>query len=231
MKFHGSVAFLLFCLLAYSAHAQYTENQGWVFLTHTQKLDKKLDLLFDAQTRTANRYVYMNTLLLRGGLNYHLNDEQAFAFGFAYKADRDKTGDIFEYTNEQRIYEQYQLTFGIKRVEMMLRARLEQRWIRESSTNFSQRARIFISTQIPLFANEDFSKGIYTGIQNEIFLNVTNKRHTNEQVFDQNRAFASAGYRWSKSIDTELGYMFWYQPEKDNTFKRGVIQLQITTSF
>jgi len=194
-------------------------------------MNKTFDVLFDAQTRTADQFDYANTLLLRTALSYNLNDAHSVALGFAYKRDRERTGDVYEYTDENRIYEQYLHNFKIAKTEMMLRGRLEQRWVKEEETDFSQRARVFISAQIPLFADTTFSKGIYAGVQNEVFLNVSNKENVNGRFFDQNRTFFSLGYRWSKAIDTEIGYMYWYQPEMEDTFKRNIIQLQVTTSF
>ena len=214
-----------------SAHAQQRETQAWIFITHSQKLNKRFDLLLDIQGRTADRLDYANTLLARTALNYNFNDKHAVALGYAHKADREIVDETNEYTNENRVYEQYLYQFKISNVELVARARLEQRWIREKQTDFSQRARAFLSIQIPFSNKQKFDKGIYAAAQNEIFLNVTNKENINGRTFDQNRSFLSFGYRWNKTIDTEVGYMHWYQRETDDDFRRGVIQLQITTSF
>jgi len=132
---------------------------------------------------------------------------------------------------EHRVYEQYLYNFKLKKVEMNVRARLEQRFIREDGIAFSQRARAFISAQIPLVANADFSKGLYAAVQNELFVNVQHKDLVNHHLFDQNRPYGSIGYRWSKKIDTEVGYMYWFQKEDDGDYRRNIIQLMVTTSF
>ncbi|WP_345210992.1 DUF2490 domain-containing protein [Mucilaginibacter gynuensis] len=227
---HGNIAVILIGSY-FSGYAQQAETQGWLFLTHTQKLNQNFDILFDAQTRSADKFDYANTLLLRTALNYNFNSAHSFALGYAYKKDRERIGGIYDYTNENRTYEQYLYTFRISKTEMIVRGRLEQRWVKNESKNFSQRARIFISGQIPIFTDTGFSNGMYAGVQNEIFLNVTNKKNVNKRFFDQNRTFLSLGYRWSKEVDTEIGYMYWYKPESEDTFRRNVIQLQVTTSF
>jgi hypothetical protein len=212
--------------------AQLTETQGWFFLSHTQTLTKKFDLLADVQTRSADRFDYLTTLLLRGALSYKINSQQSVGLGYAYKGDwEEEDQSATAYSHENRIYEQYIYQFKIRRVEMMFRTRLEQRWIDEEVSNFSQRGRLFLSAQIPLKADTAFKKGPYLGVQNELFLNIQHKGKINNSLFDQNRAFTSLGYRFSKKMDAEIGYMFWYQKEIDDSYRRNVIQLMLTTHF
>jgi hypothetical protein len=222
---------LLLCFACITCHAQIQENQGWFFLTHQQKLSTKFDLLADAQLRTADKYSYLNTLLLRTGLSYNLNKKHSVALGYVYKGDWEHEDTGTAYALENRIFEQYLYNFKIGRTEMNARARLEQRWVHEESTNFSQRARAFISAQIPLIADTGFTKGLFAGIQNELFINVQHKQHVNRSTFDQNRTYATIGYRWSKKIDTEFGYMYWFQKEMDDSYRRHILQLTVSTSF
>lgn len=226
------LSLLALVLVSRTVQAQITENQGWFFLSHTQTLTKKFDLLADVQTRSANRFDYLTTVLLRGALSYNINSQHSVAFGYAYKGDWEKDDlSTKVYSHENRIYEQYIHEFRIRHIEMVFRTRLEQRWVNEDATNFSQRGRLFLSAQIPLAADSTFTKGPYLGIQNEIFLNVQNREKVNKSVFDQNRAFGSLGYRFSKKMDAELGYLFWYQKEMDASYRRNVIQLMLTTHF
>lgn len=222
---------LILCFASITAYAQTNETQGWFFITHQQKLSSKFDLLGDAQLRTANKFDYLNTLLLRSALSYNFNKKHSAALGYAYKGDWEHELEGTAYTLENRIYQQYLYNFKIHRTELSARARLEQRWIKEESTRFSQRARAFISAQIPLVADTGFTHGLYAGIQNELFFNVQHKERVNHSLFDQNRSFVSVGYRWSKKIDTELGYMHWFQKEMDGDFRRNILQLMITTKF
>jgi hypothetical protein len=218
-------------LLSITSYSQVTENGGWIFLSHTQKLSNKFDLLADVQLRSADEYAYLSTLLLRGALNYHINKHHAVAAGYTYKGDWEKESDTKTYMREHRIYEQYLYIFKLKRTELTVRTRLEQRFVQNSSIDFSQRARLFISAQIPLLANKEFTKGWYTTLQNELFVNVQHKDVVNHHFFDQNRPFASVGYRWNKKIDTEIGYMYWFQHEKDGNYGRNIIEIMVTTSF
>jgi hypothetical protein len=181
--------------------------------------------------RSANRFSYFNTLLLRSALSYNFNKKHSAAVGYAYKGDWEQEAGETTYTLENRIYQQYLYHFNFHKTEVTLRARHEQRWIKEENTSFSQRTRAFISLQIPLLADTGFNKGLYTTWQNEIFLNTQHKERVNDRLFDQNRTYISLGYRWSKKIDTEFGYMYWFQKETDGDYRRNILQLMITTSF
>lgn len=229
-RYFSSFALIGLLLYTASAFAQKYESQGWVFITHTHKLNTKFDFLGDIQARSSDWHVRTNTLLLRAALSYNLNKKNSIGIGSAYKTDREGKMYAFEYTKEYRIFQQYMLQYGFSNVEFVVRGRLEQRWITENSTQFSQRGRIFASAQVPLFANHGFKHGLYLGLQNELFLNLINKKNVNGTYFDQNRTFLSIGYRWNTLIDSEIGYMYWYQDERGNSFRRNVIQLQVTTN-
>ncbi|MDY0904500.1 DUF2490 domain-containing protein [Pedobacter sp. CFBP9032] len=223
---------ILFCIIALNTAAQ-TENTGWLFISHTQKVSEKFDVLADFQLRSSDQLNDFSALLFRTALNYNINKKHAVAVGYAFLGKREENEmEVKVFNPEHRIYEQYLFNFNTKRTEWTLRFRLEQRFInQENQTDFSQRARGFLAAQIPLIANADFSKGVYTGIQNELFLTVQNKNKVNGRMFDQNRSFASLGYRWSKKIDTEFGYLFWSQKDDEGYAKTNVWQLMITTSF
>lgn len=222
-----SLSFLLFSL---SLFAQKNENKGWLFLSHTQKLNKKWDVLFDGQLRSTNKVEFVNTLLLRYGLNYHFNTHHSVALGYVYKGDWEHDNEEVTYQPENRIYEQYLYATKLSKIEFTARFRFEQRFIKEEKEYlFSQRVRTFVSVQIPVIANTDFSKGMYVNVQNEVFANVYKKENVNNDFFDQNRLLGSVGYRWNKKIDTDFGYMWWRQSEGDGYSSSNVFQLMITT--
>ncbi|MFW0717868.1 DUF2490 domain-containing protein [Pedobacter sp. N23S346] len=182
------------CLIAFNTAAQ-TENTGWLFISHTQKLNKNFDVLADLQLRSSDQFNDFSALLFRTALNYNINKKHAVAFGYTFlgKWERDEM-QMKILTPENRIYQQYLFSFNTRRTEWNLRFRLEQRFVnQEARTDFSQRARAFIAAQIPIAANADFTKGFYAGVQNELFLTIQNKDNVNGHIFDQNRSLASLG--------------------------------------
>lgn len=224
------IAFLLFFIGGFQVIcvAQSKPKQFWLFLTHSQKLNNHLDILADVQSRSEENLQQVNTLLLRTALNYHLNNQHSIALGYAYKGDWHEDN---EYEYEHRIYQQYQYEFKIKRIELQLRGRFEQRFLHTSITKFALRARGFVAAQFPIYANEDFSSGMFVGLQNEIFLNVMNRQNVNNHFFDQNRPYASLGYRFNKKIEGAIDYgLMADQAEEKNTFV-DVFRISLTTSF
>jgi hypothetical protein len=225
---NGLAGFLI--AVCTNCYGQTLESGGWFFLTHSQKISPQLELLADVQLRSADRFERLNTLLLRSAVSLAVNDRHALAAGYAYKGDWEETGNETSYQREHRVFEQYLFRKNIKAAEATLRLRLEQRFVREDQIDFSQRGRIFLSAQIPLVPAKEFKKGPYTTLQNELFLNVHHRERVNGHMFDQNRSFFSLGYRWSDQLDTEIGYLHWYQREMDGNYRRNIVQVMVTTS-
>jgi len=225
------LAVILFCFMQlYSFNVDAQDNGAWFFLSHTQRITNKFDILADVQLRSTDHLSYLSTLLLRTALNYNLNKQQSVALGYAHKGDWEVEDGHKIYFPEHRIYEQYLHNFKLENMELMLRGRLEQRFVKEETYQFSQRARLLLSAQIPLIANKDFTKGIYANIQDEVFVNVLKKENVNGSFFDQNRPYVSGGYRFSKSMDIELGYTRWFQRESTGDHTTHVMQFMITTN-
>lgn len=226
--------YLLIALQLFSGitvSAQQAPSMGWLFLSHTQKINDKLDLLADVQLRSREQFSKFSTLLIRPALSYNFNKQHSVAVGFVSKTDWEVEDGEFQRTLEQRIFQQYVYNTEISRIELILRGRLEQRFVKEEAYLFSQRGRVFLSAQIPLVADQDFTKGWYAKIQDEIFLNIQHQEHVNNSLLDQNRPYAGLGYRANKHADIELGYMRWLQREFEEDQRSNVFQLMITTSF
>lgn len=212
--------------------AQPRESTGWLFLSNTKRISEKYDFLSDVQVRSADGFEYVNTLLLRGALSYNFSTKHSAALGYAYKADWAYDNEVLDYSPEHRIYEQYLFSSELGKVEINARFRLEQRFVREKElVNFSQRGRAFFSAQIPLKADTGFSSGIYAKIQNEVFMNVQNREKVNNSIFDQNRSSIGIGFRFSKALEVDFGYLYWYQKELERNSKSNVFQLMMTSKF
>lgn len=219
-----------FCYIITNAQTP-NESAGWLSLSHTQKLTKKFDVLSNLVFRSSDKFKDLKTFQLRLGLNYNINDAHAVALGYLYENKRSIEEDGETVTHENRIYQQYQFDTDLRLVELSLRFRQEQRFRRETgSYKFNQRSRGSVSARIPLAVNNDFSKGLYVAIQNELFLNTQHKERDNNSIFDQNRAYVGLGYRWSKKIDTEIGYLNSTERESDGDFSINACQLTISTS-
>lgn len=231
MRSRRVVLFLsVFVFVACTGNAQGDAGRGWLFFSHTQKLSKKWDVLADVQFRSADNLRHLTTFLFRAVLSRNLNDKHAVGFGYVYKPDWVREPGQSGFQPEHRVHEQYLVNTNLGKTEVTGRVRFEQRFIKpETEYFFSQRTRGFVSFQIPLATNADFSKGLYTTLQNEIFVNVQNKENVNNSFFDQNRLQGGLGYRWSKKVDTDLNYMYWRRVELEGYQTSHVVVLMVTT--
>lgn len=214
--------------------AQQFQNRGWVYLSNTTKISGPVSLFTELQLRSADKLSYLNTTLVRGGLDYEIvRDRHKAGIGYVFKGDKENasSSDMFEYTRENRIYEQYIFSTASKLGKLQFRGRLEQRFIEQEKESriFSQRVRLFMSTQIPLNGQADFKRGWFVIAQEELMITLQNDEQLSGGLFDQNRLYASLGYRFNEKIDLECGYLYWLQQELKAFDHKNVYQFKITT--
>ena len=210
--------------------AQTSEIAGWFFLSHSQKLVKKWSYMTDIQLRSSPGFKYLQNILLRPGLLYKITDNHSVGIGYTYFASWDNNKSPHTFDPENRIFEQYILELELGRLMLNNRFRLEQRFIQKTGENvFAQRFRHQVQAKFRLNSDIAFKKGWYLKLQNEIFLNIQNKENTNNNFFDQNRPYIALGYRFTKKIETEIGYYHRYQLQEDSRKNDPVIQLMVIT--
>jgi len=216
-----------------SAQTQY-QNSGWFFFLNNTKFNKKWGLQFDAQIRSADDWGYVRNTLIRPALQYFINDKHNVALGYLWQTtDLRLVGTSKNLFNEHRIFEQYIYTHRLKSIFASHRFRVEQRFIERANEEvFSQRFRYFFRLVQPLQKTAaSFDKGVFVALQNEVFLNFQNKEKINNSVFDQNRLYLAGGYRFSKKVDLEVGYMNQAVKNFTNHTNNSIVQLAVYTRF
>lgn len=220
--------------------AQEQQFSGWGALFHTQRFSEKWGASFDAQFRSADQFDYLRNILLRPSVNYYFSKNTIGALGYAYVTANGRSGDAKTFRPESRIWEQFIINQKLgKAITLQHRFRLEQRFLGNTSVAgvetqnhyFSQRLRYFARAVIPFKQDSTFTKGLFTALQNEVFVNVQNKDKVNTHFFDQNRAYVSFGYRFSKKFDTEVGYLNQYTKGASNHTVNHIIQTAFYTRF
>ncbi len=215
--------------------AQTNEFTGWGAWFHTQKFSKHWGALFDAQFRSANQFGYLRNPLLRPALSYYFNKSKFVSAGYLFTGTHRKTEIENTFRTEHRIFEQFILTHKIGTGKTLQhRFRLEQRFVNSQGNQdkfFAQRFRYFARGIIPFKKDSVFTKGMFVGLQNEIFVNVQNRAKLNGQFFDQNRAYGAIGYRLNKRIDLETGYLNQYINRAEGYTINHVLQLVLYTRF
>ncbi|PPK99473.1 DUF2490 domain-containing protein [Parapedobacter indicus] len=183
---------------------------SWLAWFNNVKFTDKWGMNHDIQFRAGNDWSSNSSLLIRSGINYYVNQRQTAALGYAATLATHELATDASRLTEHRIWQQYIITGTTLGVPLQHRFRLEQRFLkRPDETAFTQRARYFIRSVIPLRSPSDqpFHRGIFTSLQNELFFNIHNQKATNGKWFDQNRAYVSIGFRFSEKYDLETGYL------------------------
>jgi len=204
------------------------ESSGWLFLLNSTKLSEKWGLHLDVQVRSKDNWEGTKNVLFRPGITYFINSKQSVTAGYLLASTDNGLTTLFEH----RVWEQYVINHKINSILTAHRFRLEQRFLDQANDNFTQRLRYFIRLVKPLQKTESaFTKGAFLALQNEVFLNIQNKNVTNNNLFDQNRLYLAAGYRFSKKIDLEAGYLNQAIHGKSRNTVNNVAQLALYTRF
>lgn len=205
-------ALLLFILiLSATTHAQETGEDkfgAWYMYFGTNKISDNLSIHTEAQFRYYETTSNFNQLLLRTGLNYHINADAIVTLGYGY-IDTDPTfeemplQDDFFMGNEileHRIFEQLILKNKLWEFLIEHRYRLEQRFIDNKSfsnngRDTQHRARYRLQATLPL--TDTFFLNFY----DEIFINLQ------DNAFGQNRLYAALGIHITENSSMQLGYL------------------------
>jgi hypothetical protein len=231
----------IFSFAPFLIQAQTTnQNTGWLFFLNSTKLNDKWGLHFDFQMRSQNNWDGVRNVLVRPGITYYISKKSNVTLGYLYTPTflQDNNivggGSIKSTLTEHRIWQQYIYSHQPwKGASLSHRLRLEQRFIeRQTNDVFSQRLRYFFRLVQPLQKPEGaFNKGLFAALQNELFFNVQHKNQLNGSLFDQNRAYVAAGYRFSKSFDVEVGYMNQFVKGAMSNTSNNIVQLAVYTRF
>lgn len=226
-------------MLALSSYAQQkVQNSGWLMLVNSTKINDNFSIHFDGQLRTQPDWDGIKHTMLRPGLTYQFNKKLNATIGYLYNPtflenDVAVAGKLKNTLTEHRIWQQ--LVVNQKpwqSATLSHRFRLEQRFIeRQNDDIFSQRLRYFLRLVQPLNKKETFNEGVFVALQNEFFFNLQNKDELNGNIFDQNRLYVAAGYRFSKAVDIEAGYLNQAIKGKTNNTVNNVVQLALYTRF
>lgn len=201
----------LLCLLLIAFHGNAQDNGendlgAWYMYFGTNKISNTLSIHSEAQFRFYETASNFNQLLLRTGLNYHIDSSNIVTFGYGY-IDTDPTfedqgiqGGPFAGNTiiEHRIFEQFIQKSTLGKFSFEHRYRLEQRFINNkdlSVTDTQHRARYRLQLTYAL------SKTLFLNAYDEVFLNLQ------DNVFGQNRLYFALGAHLNKTTSIQFGYL------------------------
>ncbi len=213
------IVYLIFFLCPHAfAQRQSTNNQtGWYMYFGNHHLNDKWGLHLEAQLRRAEIISKPQQLLIRTGINYYLSKSAFLTAGYAF-IETYPYGDFAVKASfpEHRLWEQLQLNSQQGIFEWTSRFRLEQRFsklpvlvgdeYKPGDAIYTNRFRILNKFSIPLSGKVIVDNSLYAAVYDEFMINFGNKVGNN--IFDQNRAAISLGYKLPKLGRIELGYMY-----------------------
>jgi hypothetical protein len=171
---------------------------AWYMYSGTNKISEKLSIHSEAQFRFYETTGNFNQLLLRTGLNYHINPDAIVTLGYAYISTDGTFEELPDEINwkENRIFQQLILKNKVGEFSFEHRYRLEQRFIDFGETTDTQhRARYRLQVTLPL------TNTFFINVYDEVFLNLQ------DQIFDQNRLYGALGVHITENASLQLGYL------------------------
>ncbi|WP_276497883.1 DUF2490 domain-containing protein [Pontibacter litorisediminis] len=184
-------------------------TNGWYMYFGDHKFAEKWGVHAELQLRRHNTFQDPQQLLVRTGINYDLAPNAMFTLGYGY-IETHPYGDypVADKFPEQRIYQQLQLKGNLARLGLGHRYRLEQRWVKQpgaSAYTYLNRARYMLKATMPLAGTTLEPKEFFLAAYDEVFVGFG--KNVRQNIFDQNRAYAALGYKFSTTASLELGYL------------------------
>lgn len=187
--------------------------QSWFSLNANLKFNEQWSLLTDFHVRRNDFTSQDSFYFIRGAIGYMPNSKILFALGYAHMWLAPTKPEWSTFSDENRVYQQAQLSSKIGNVSILHRIRNEQRWqekiANDESTGdnrFTDRVRYLLSCNIPIFKKSSLPSLV---ISDEILIHFGKEVVYN--TFDQNRFFVGIKQTISPKLSLDFGYMNVYQ--------------------
>ena len=188
-------------MVPFLGYSQDSSLGNWLLYFGNMKIKSDWNWHNEVQYRNYNAIGDLEQLLLRTGIGYNLtenNNNLLLGYGYILSQNYIEGTDDKVDVNEHRIYQQFITRQKIGIVGVQHRYRFEQRFV---EADFKMRFRYFLSLTVPINNKEMTDQTVYFSAYNEIFLN------TSGTIFDRDRLYGGFGYKLSKTVRLELGYM------------------------
>jgi hypothetical protein len=192
---------ILILLTPISLFAQKSDIGNWLIYFGDKKINDQLNWHHEVQYRNFNFIGDVEQLLLRTGLGYNLsenNNNILLGYSFIYNEPYIANSIKKTSNSEHRFFQQFITRQAFEQFYLQHRYRFEQRFI---ENDFNLRLRYFIAVNIFLNNKEQTNNTFYLSAYNEIFINVK------QNYFDRNRLYGGIGFKFSKNIKAEIGFM------------------------
>lgn len=171
----------------------------------------------DAHLRENNFFASTSFIFGRVGLGYQFNKNLSAAVGYGNLLLSPTTPGWTTKSDENRLFEQVQLTASYGKLKILQRLRNEQRWVqiiandtKTGANKFTNRVRYLFSATYPVFKNPALPQ---LTLADECMLQFGPAVVYN--TFEQNRAFIGIKQKISNTLSFDAGYMRIFQ-QKNN---------------
>lgn len=190
------------------------QYQFWTSLNNTIRFNERWGMLADFHIRTNNFMADPSFYFIRGAANYWIKDNMTAALGYAHMWLAPTKEGWHTFANENRIYQQFQVTAKNPRSAILQRVRNEQRWqqkiVDDKRTNdykFTDRLRYLFSYNYTVFPKNKYLPSLV--VSDELLIQFGKEVVYN--TFEQNRLFLGIKQNISPNLSFDFGYMNVYQ--------------------
>lgn len=192
--------------------------QLWTPVTLDVPIYKKVRGYCEVAPRIGDGVGKLNQFLLRPGIEYRFTDDFSLFAGYLWQ--RTYSENSINYEN--RIWQQALFDKDIKRLSIINRTRLEQRFF-NTTGGTGNRLRHMVKLNLGLY------RQLYLTTSNELFLNLNSVNNGPQRGVDQNRFFAGIGLKSYKGSRIEAGYQYQYVNRSDEFDDQGNHAILIQT--
>ena len=243
MSFYKQTVIGIVCIcLVYGSFAR-QQFSGWVSVYNFFRFSKSFSIECDATLHSTDKWLHTQSNQEWIGLLYHFNEHWNIGLGYSFFDSRESIDDNTGYAIEHQGWEQLLVSYPLqtgkgirgRRGTLLQRVRLENRFIpqvflagnsiKSDGTLFANRFRYLVRNQMPLLPTNNFTRGPYIAVHDEVYLNISGRAKRNVKWLDQNRSYIGTGYRFHKKLDVELGYLLQYSETTNSDTRNNIIQL------
>lgn len=196
--------FIFICSFNSFAQSPSGATGNWLMFFSQTRLQNKWSIHTEVQYRSFEIMPNTEQLLLRTGVNYHINNNYSASIGYAnvlnFHFDKEQIPGI--QVSENRIWQQFLMKNNLGRVNFEHRYRLEQRWLQTNTDDkYLNRIRYLIRATIPLNKKTVEKHTLFVTFYEELFI------HFSSVPFDRNRFYGAMGYQFLENANIQIGYL------------------------
>ncbi len=214
------LSLLVIILISFTTVQAQRPLGSWNILNVKLNINAKWGIWTEGQLRSIEFYDQFYYYEAKGGVFYNLKDHLSLTAGIGHYATYTLGGNFVQplASVETRTWLQLIMEQKWDRIYFEHRYRVEQRHL---NTGYKNRFRYRLNAVIPINHKEVSPKTIYAYIGDEIFF--TDKA----PFYERNRFYTGLGYKTSKAMTIQSGYMRQFDYKLTSTTSRDFLQVAL----